>query len=90
MRRRRRLGARHETAAAAQAFFRKAQRAPARETVVDSAMVKELRATLGLSQAKFSALLTVELTTLQNWEQGRREPQGPARNHVPLMDSNNY
>jgi putative transcriptional regulator len=55
------------------------ERAPARETVVDSAMVKELRATLGLSQAKFAALLTVELTTLQNWEQGRREPQGPAR-----------
>jgi putative transcriptional regulator len=55
------------------------ERAPARETVVDSTMVKALRNELGLSQAKFAKLLTVEVSTLQNWEQGRREPQGPAR-----------
>jgi putative transcriptional regulator len=55
------------------------ERAPARETVVDAAMVKELRAELGLSQSQFASLLTVELSTLRNWEQGRREPQGPAR-----------
>jgi putative transcriptional regulator len=41
--------------------------------------VKALRKTLGLSQSKFASLLTVEIGTLQNWEQGRREPQGPAR-----------
>ncbi len=55
------------------------EREPARETVVDSTMVKALRNELGLSQSKFAKLLTVEVSTLQNWEQGRREPQGPAR-----------
>ena len=55
------------------------ERAPARETVVDATMVKELRQRLGLSQSKFATLLTVELGTLQNWEQGRREPHGPAK-----------
>mgnify|MGYP003586433851 FL=1 len=26
-----------------------------------------------------AALLDVQVTTLQNWEQGRREPSGPAK-----------
>lgn len=34
---------------------------------------------IGLSQPKLSALLHVELGTLRNWEQGRREPTGPAK-----------
>ncbi len=55
------------------------ERKPARETVVASTMVKELRKSLKLSQAQFAALLTVDLGTLRNWEQGRREPQGPAK-----------
>jgi putative transcriptional regulator len=55
------------------------ERAPARETVVDASMVKALRKELGLSQVEFAALLTVEIGTLRNWEQGRREPHGPAR-----------
>jgi putative transcriptional regulator len=33
----------------------------------------------GLSQAKFAELLDIEVATLRNWEQGRREPTGPAR-----------
>ena len=31
----------------------------------------------GMSQAKFAALLGISVRTLQNWEQGRRQPQGP-------------
>jgi putative transcriptional regulator len=55
------------------------ERAPARETVVDATMVKDIRKKTGLSQRKFALLLSIEPSTLQNWEQGRREPQGPAR-----------
>ncbi len=33
----------------------------------------------GLSQAKFAQLVDVKLGTLRNWEQGRREPTGPAQ-----------
>jgi putative transcriptional regulator len=32
-----------------------------------------------LSQSKFAALLGISQDTLQNWEQGRREPTGPAK-----------
>jgi len=41
--------------------------------------VRALRAHFGLSQAKFAALLGISVDTLQNWEQGRREPEGPAK-----------
>lgn len=40
--------------------------------------VEKLRESLGLSQNEFSKLLLVSVKTLQNWEQGRRHPRGPA------------
>lgn len=39
---------------------------------------KVIRAKLKLSQSAFAALLGVSTRTLQDWEQGRRSPQGPA------------
>ena len=41
--------------------------------------IARLRGRLGLSQSRFAAILGISLDTLQNWEQGRREPTGPAR-----------
>lgn len=41
--------------------------------------VRAIRALTGLSQAKFAELLSIEVSTLRNWEQGRRGPTGPAR-----------
>lgn len=41
--------------------------------------VAPIRHKLRLSQEAFSALMGVSVGTLRNWEQGRREPQGPAR-----------
>ena len=41
--------------------------------------VAALRARFGLSQAKFAVLLGISVDTLQNWEQRRRQPEGPAR-----------
>jgi putative transcriptional regulator len=55
------------------------ERAPSREVVVDAVMVQKIRASTGLSQAKFAKVINVEVATLRNWEQGRREPTGPAR-----------
>ena len=37
-----------------------------------------IRAKLKLSQSAFAGLLGVSMRTLQDWEQGRRNPQGPA------------
>jgi putative transcriptional regulator len=39
----------------------------------------EARLKLGLSQADFAAMLGVSVRTLQDWEQGRREPSGAAK-----------
>ena len=41
--------------------------------------VKRIRKGYRLTQAEFAAMLGVSLRTLQNWEQGRRVPEGPAR-----------
>jgi len=41
--------------------------------------VQAIRERTGLSQSAFAALLGVSTRTLQEWEQGRRQPTGPAR-----------
>ena len=53
--------------------------APTRSFVVDGPNIKGLRANYKLSQSEFAALLGISVATLRNWEQGRREPEGPAR-----------
>jgi putative transcriptional regulator len=44
-----------------------------------AADVKSIRNSLELSQESFAGFLGVSLGTVRNWEQKRREPQGPAR-----------
>ena len=44
-----------------------------------AADVPAIRKELGLSQPEFAGFMGVSLGTLRNWEQDRREPQGPAR-----------
>lgn len=39
----------------------------------------EARFKLGMSQTEFAEMLGVSVRTLQDWEQGRREPSGAAR-----------
>lgn len=55
------------------------ERAPSREFHVDALGIKAIRTATGLSQPKFAKVLDVDVGTLRNWEQGRREPTGPAR-----------
>ncbi|MBI3755252.1 MAG: helix-turn-helix domain-containing protein [Deltaproteobacteria bacterium] len=43
-----------------------------------TADVKKTRDHLHLSQSAFAALMGVSVRTLQEWEQGRRKPSGPA------------
>jgi putative transcriptional regulator len=42
-------------------------------------VIVRARGKLGLSQSKFAAVLGISENTLQNWEQGRREPTDPAK-----------
>ena len=50
-----------------------------RVSKVKLSAVAEARASVGLSQQEFALLLGVSARTLQDWEQGRREPTGAAR-----------
>jgi len=40
----------------------------------------------GLTQAQFAALLGISKRTLEQWEQGRREPSGAAKTLIRLGD----
>jgi putative transcriptional regulator len=53
---------------------------PSRKFEVKTANdVVRVRHKLGLPQVKFAKLLGISEDTLQNWEQGRRQPAGPAK-----------
>ena len=41
--------------------------------------VRKIREQLNLSQASFALLIRTSRRTVQDWEQGRRQPTGPAR-----------
>lgn len=56
----------------------KANRA-AQHTQVTLSLVAEARMRTALSQAQFAQLLGVSVRTLQEWEQGRRQPSGAAK-----------
>lgn len=38
-----------------------------------------IRERLNLSQTRFAAMLGVSVRTIQDWEQGRHQPTGPAK-----------
>ena len=52
--------------------------APNRRFQVTAPDVKVVRERIGLSQSAFAQLMRVSIKTLQNWEQHRRQPTGPA------------
>jgi putative transcriptional regulator len=58
--------------------IRRGERRPSRATTFTPDTVKEIRATLGQSQEEFALMIGVSVSTLRNWEQGRRTPDGPA------------
>lgn len=49
-----------------------------RVTAFNPAMIRNIRLKLHASQAAFAHMIGVSIGTLQNWEQGRRRPEGPA------------
>ena len=54
------------------------QKKPARHVVIGASGVRTIRERTKLSQSEFARLIGVSVKTLQNWEQDRRRPAGPA------------
>jgi len=54
------------------------QHKPSRSFVVEASAVRAIRERTSLSQSEFADLIGVSIKTLQNWEQDRRRPTGPA------------
>jgi putative transcriptional regulator len=61
---------------------------PSRVTKMASVDVKAIRQQLGKSQSEFARMIGVSVSTLQNWEQGRRRPEGPARALLKVAAAN--
>lgn len=60
------------------ASIARGENAPSRSFIVSGPDVKNVRERTGLSQIEFALLMRVSVKTLQNWEQNRRQPTGPA------------
>lgn len=59
---------------------------PARRFAVSASGVKAIREKTQLSQSEFATLIGVSIKTLQNWEQDRRKPTGPAAALLRILD----
>ena len=59
--------------------IRRGEAEPSRVSEFAPVDVKAIRQRLRKSQAEFARMIGVSVATLQNWEQGRRRPEGPAR-----------
>ena len=59
-----------------------------RVTEVPEPDVSAIRESAQLSQSQFARLIGVNLRTLQNWEQHRTRPTGPARALLKIVASN--
>jgi putative transcriptional regulator len=66
----------------------KEDRAEERVKVRPMPRVKTVRRSLGLTQEEFSARYGIPLGTLRDWEQGRTEPDQPARAYIRVIANN--
>src|SRR5438132_11871988 len=68
-----------ESVREAGAYLKGSRKSVARTDRISAKSVAVIRAKLKLTQAQFARALGISLDTLQNWEQGRRQPTGPAK-----------
>ena len=59
--------------------IRKGKAKPSRVFKYRPTDIRRIRKKLHVSQSQFSMMIGVSTATIQNWEQGRREPEGPAK-----------
>jgi putative transcriptional regulator len=59
---------------------------PGRPPQTDAGYARRIRSQTRLTQAEFAARIGVPIETVRNWEQGKRQPRGPARALLRLLD----
>lgn len=59
---------------------------PSRIFVGVGQRIQSIREAAGLSQSQLARLLNVSVKTLQNWEQARRAPSGPAKALISILE----
>lgn len=64
----------------------KGEMKPARVFRIEPVDVKAIREKAGLSQSELANMMRVSVRTLQNWEQGRRRPTGPASALIRIFE----
>lgn len=62
------------------------EKVPSRFYVMEATGVRAIRERTSLSQSAFARLIGVSVKTLQNWEQDRRRPTGPAATLLRIID----
>jgi putative transcriptional regulator len=68
--------------------IRRGQLRATRRTSITATDVRTIRHKLGKSQSEFALMIGVSVGTLQNWEQGRRKPEGPAQALLKIAADN--
>ena len=68
--------------------IRTGKRKPSRVFKFRALDIKRIRKKLTVSQAEFASMIGVSVKTLQNWEQGRRCPRGPAQALLKVASKN--
>ena len=63
-------------------------KAPSRVYEIKPPEIKTVREKLNVSQNEFALMIGVSVRTLQNWEQGRRKPEGPAKALLRIASRN--
>lgn len=63
------------------------QKAASATTEFPEPEVKGIREKIGLSQSRFAVMIGVSKRTLENWEQGRRHPTGPAKALLKILEN---
>jgi len=66
--------------------FQKGEISLKTHTLKEPSPAKVIRQKLKLSQSAFASLMGVSPRTLQDWEQARRQPQGPAKTLLRIAE----
>ena len=64
------------------------RKSPSRMYEIKPPEIKTVREKLNVSQNEFALMIGVSVRTLQNWEQGRRKPEGPAKALLRIASRN--